>query len=61
MMEHTQIARTPRDRFMQAAQREMAKFEHEEIEFRRKDQAERAAELNIRVSKGQKSPKTIKR
>ena len=46
-MEHTQIAVTPRERFMQAAQKEMAKFERHESEFRKKDREERAAELRI--------------
>jgi len=47
-MEHTQIAETPpRDRFMRAAEKEMAKFERREIEFRKKDRQERAAELDI--------------
>ena len=47
MAEHTFIGATARDRFMQAAQSEMAKFERREIEFRKKDRAERAAELQI--------------
>jgi hypothetical protein len=38
---------TARDRFMQAAEKEMAKFERREIEFRNKDRQERAAELDI--------------
>ena len=46
-MGHTQIAVTSRDRFMQVAQNEMAKFERQEIEFRKQDRAERAAELQI--------------
>lgn len=36
-----------RDRFLQAAQKELAKFERREEEFRRKDQKERAAELRL--------------
>jgi hypothetical protein len=47
MAGHTLIGATARDRFMQAAQSEMAKFERQEIEFRKKDRAERAAELQI--------------
>jgi hypothetical protein len=47
MMGHTQIAVTSRDRFMQAAQKEMAKFERQEIEFRKQDRKERAAELQM--------------
>ncbi len=34
-MEHTQIAVTPRERFMLAAKKELAKFERREIEFQR--------------------------
>ena len=48
-MEHTQPAVTPRERFLQAAEREMAKFERQEMEFRRKERRERAAELDIPV------------
>jgi hypothetical protein len=48
-MEHTRIAMTPRDRFLQAAEKEMAKFERQEIEFRKRDREERAAELRIRL------------
>lgn len=50
MAEHTVIGATARDRFMQAAQNEMAKFERREIEFRKKDRAERAAQLRIPAS-----------
>ena len=52
MMELTQVAATARDRFMQAAQKEMAKFERQEIEFRKKDRQERAAELELPVQIG---------
>jgi hypothetical protein len=52
MMEHTQIAVTRRDRFLRAAENEMAKFERQEIEFRKKDREERAAELQIPPPKG---------
>jgi hypothetical protein len=51
MAEHSVIGATSRDRFMQAAQNEMAKFERREIEFRKKDRAERAAELRISAGK----------
>jgi diphthamide biosynthesis methyltransferase len=48
MMEYTELAETTqRDRFMRAAEKEMAKFERREIEFRKKDRQERAAELDI--------------
>jgi hypothetical protein len=46
-MENTQIATTPRDAFMRAIEREMAKFERQETEFRKKDRTERASELHI--------------
>jgi hypothetical protein len=44
-MEHTQIATTQRDSFMRAVEKEMAKFERQETDFRKKDREERAAEL----------------
>jgi hypothetical protein len=47
MMERTQIGVTPREVFMRAIQKELAKFERQEIEFRKKDRQERAAELHI--------------
>ena len=47
MMECTQIGVTPREAFMRAVQKELAKFERQEIEFRKKDRQERAAELHI--------------
>jgi hypothetical protein len=40
-----------RDRFMKAAEKEMAKFERREMEFRKEDRKERAAELRIPLSK----------
>lgn len=46
-MKPTQIKTATRERFMQAAQKEMAKFERREIEFRKQDRRERAAELHI--------------
>jgi hypothetical protein len=52
MMEHTLVAVTPRERFMRAAQTELAKFERQEIEFRKKDQQERAAELELPLQSG---------
>lgn len=39
-MEHTKIALT------QVVEKEMAKFERQEAEFRQKDREERAAQLN---------------
>jgi hypothetical protein len=51
MTGHTQLAITPRDRYLQAAQREMAEFERREREFLRKERQERAAELQLPVQK----------
>ena len=45
MTGHTQLAITPRDRFLQAAEKELIAFELREREFRKKEQRERAAEL----------------
>jgi hypothetical protein len=45
----TQLAVTPRDRYLQAAQREMTEFERREREFLRKERQERAAELQLPV------------
>jgi hypothetical protein len=47
MTGHTQLAITPRDRFLQAAQEELIAFERREHEFSRKEREERAAELQI--------------
>jgi hypothetical protein len=42
-----QLAVTPRDRFLEAAQKELAAFERREREFSKKERKERAAELQI--------------
>ena len=47
MMERAQMTATAHKAFMQAVETEMAKFERQEIEFRKKDREERAAELHI--------------
>ena len=52
-MERTQIGVTPREVFMRAIQKELAKFERQEIEFRKKDRQERAAELHIPLTVNQ--------
>jgi hypothetical protein len=49
-MEQTQLALTSRDRLMQAAKKELARFERQEIEFRKKDRQERAEKLQISLS-----------
>ena len=51
MTGHTQLALTPRDRFLQVARRELAEFERREREFLRKERQERAAELQIPVDR----------
>jgi hypothetical protein len=53
MTEHTQLAMTPRDRFLEAAQKELAAFERREREFSKKERQERAAELQIPVQKSE--------
>ena len=47
MTGHTQWAVTPRDRFLEAAQKELIAFERREREFRRKEKQERAAQLQL--------------
>ena len=47
MTGHTQLAITPRDRFLEVAQKELAAFEQREREFSRKERQERAAQLQI--------------
>jgi hypothetical protein len=51
MTRHTQLAVTPRDRFLKAAQKELAAFEQREHEFSKKERKERAAELQIPVER----------
>jgi hypothetical protein len=46
-MECTQIPVTQHEAFMRAVQKELAKFERQEIEFRNRDREERAIELHI--------------
>jgi hypothetical protein len=47
MTAHTQLAITPRDRFLKEAEKKMIDFERREIEFRKKERDERAAELRL--------------
>ena len=51
MTEHTQLAITPRDRFLEAAQKQLLAFERREREFRKRDRAERAAKLQLPIDK----------
>jgi hypothetical protein len=47
MTGQTQLALTPRDRFLQAAQKELAAFERREQEFLKQEREERAVQLRI--------------
>jgi hypothetical protein len=47
MTERDQLVMTPRDLHLGAARKELVEFERREIEFRRKDREERAAELRL--------------
>jgi hypothetical protein len=51
MTGHTQLVITPRDRFLEAAQKELIEFELREREFSKKEKQERAAELQIPVER----------
>jgi hypothetical protein len=51
MTEHTQLAITPRDRFLQAAEKELIAFERREQEFQKRDREERAVKLQIPLDK----------
>ncbi|MBR1215582.1 hypothetical protein [Bradyrhizobium sp. JYMT SZCCT0180] len=51
MTRHTQLAVTPRDRFFEAAQKELAAFEQREHEFSKKERKERAAELQMPIER----------
>jgi hypothetical protein len=47
MTERSQLAKTPRDRLLETARKELADFERREKELREKDREERAAELGL--------------
>jgi hypothetical protein len=47
MTGHARLAVTPRDRFLEAAQKELIEFERREREFSKKERQERAAELQL--------------
>jgi hypothetical protein len=62
MTGYIELATSPRDRFLEAAQKELAAFEQREREFSKKERQERAAELKIplnRVAKIHRN-KTVK-
>jgi hypothetical protein len=54
MTTHTQLVITLRDRFLQTAQKEMIDFERRDIEFRKKEREEQAAELHISACEAHK-------
>jgi hypothetical protein len=47
MTEHTQLQSTLRERFLDAAQKELAAFERRESEFRKMVRKERAEQLRL--------------
>jgi hypothetical protein len=51
MTECTLLAITPRDRFLQAAEKEFVAFERRELEFLKRDREERAAKLQVPLDK----------
>ncbi|SFM52013.1 hypothetical protein SAMN05216573_102259 [Bradyrhizobium sp. Rc3b] len=51
MTDNTQYDDAKRNRLLEAAQQEMIKFERKENEFRKRDRAERAAELQLPLVK----------
>ncbi len=53
MTGQSQLAITPRDRYLQAAQQELIRFEERENEFRKRVRKERAAELQLPVEREQ--------
>jgi hypothetical protein len=50
MVEPKRIAKTPRERFMRAAEDELAKFVRKEIAFQQADRNERALKLRLPIS-----------
>jgi hypothetical protein len=48
-----QLIETPRDSFMEAAQREMIAFERKEREFRKREKQERAEQLDMPALKNE--------
>ena len=53
MVEPKRIVKTPRERFMQAAEDELAKFVRKEIAFQKADRNERAVKLRLPIEGGQ--------
>ena len=50
MVEPKRIAKTPRERFMRAAEDELAKFVRKENAFKQADRNERAMKLRLPIS-----------
>ena len=50
MVEPKRIAKTPRERFMKAAEDELAKFVRKEMAFQQADRNERAMKLRLPIS-----------
>ncbi|MFB9264631.1 hypothetical protein ACFFWD_15880 [Bradyrhizobium erythrophlei] len=51
MTERVQLGTAPRERLFEVARKELAKFELQESEFRKRDREERAAELRLPLDK----------
>jgi hypothetical protein len=51
MTAYTQLVVTPRDRLLQAAEKELIAFERRERDFLKRDREERAARLQIPLDK----------
>jgi hypothetical protein len=47
MTDRDQLGMTPRNHLLEATRKELVEFERREIEFRKKDREERAAELRL--------------
>ena len=55
----SQFVETPRDSFLEAAQKELIAFERKEREFRRKAKQERAEELRLPIPGDPSLPKQL--
>ncbi|MGM4892627.1 hypothetical protein [Tardiphaga sp. 839_C3_N1_4] len=52
-MQHAQPPMTKYEQFLQQANEQMLAFERRESEFRKKERAERAAELHLPISRNE--------
>jgi hypothetical protein len=57
MTESTQLGVTPRERFQEAAQKELIAFERREREFIKKQKQERAEQLRLVFAEGRAAPR----